>query len=157
MSLEKIGDPREIKHWMGHMECDYSYTYGIAGEKFFKEIKENARIMGTRCKKCGLVYVPPRLFCERCFEKLDEWVKVSKKGKIHTYSVAYIDVDGTKLKKPIIWAMVKIDKVHGGLVHKLSEVNPEKVKIGMHVEAVFKEKKERIGSMLDIKYFKPVK
>lgn len=72
-------------------------------------------------------------------------------------TVAYVNVDGTKLKKPIIWAMVKIDKVHGGFVHKLGEVDPEDVEIGMRVEAVFKEKKERVGSMLDIKYFKPVK
>jgi len=157
MSLEKIGDPSKIKHWMGHMECDYSYTHGIAGEKFFKEIKENARIMGTECKKCGFIYVPPRLFCEQCFEKLDEWVEVGKRGEVHTYTVAHIDVNGTKLKKPIIWAMIKIDKVHGGMVHRLSEVDPSDVRIGMHVEAVFKDKEERKGSMLDIKYFKPVR
>jgi len=156
MSLEKIGDPRKIKHWMGHMECDYSYTHGIVGEKFFKELKENARIMGTKCKKCGFIYVPPRLFCERCFEKLDEWVEVGKKGEVHIYTVAHIDVDGTKLKKPIIWAMVKIDKVHGGMVHRLDEIDLKDVKIGMRVEAVFKDKKERTGSVLDIKYFKPV-
>jgi len=157
MSLEKISDPREIRHWMGHMETDYRYTHGIAGEKFFNEIKENARIMGTTCKRCSLIYVPPRLFCERCFEKLNEWVEVSRRGEVHTYSVAYIDVDGSKLKEPIVWAMIKIDKVHGGLVHKLGEVSPEDVKIGMRVEAIFKGKEERVGSMLDIKYFKPVK
>ena len=157
MSLEKIDDPRDIRHWMGHMECDYSYTYGVAGEKFFKEIKENARIMGTKCRNCGLTYVPPRLFCERCFERLQEWVEVGKKGKIHTYTIAYIDIDGNKLKKPTIWAMVKIDNVHGGFVHKLGEVDSKDVKIGMHVKAVFKEKKKRVGSILDIKYFKPEK
>jgi len=157
MSLEKIGDPREIKHWMGHMEADYSYTHGMAGEKFFQEIKENARIMGTKCKKCGFIYVPPRLFCERCFEKLNDWVEVSKRGKVHTYTMAYIDIDGSKLEKPTIWAMVKLDKVHGGLVHRLGEVNSKNVEIGMRVEAVFKEKKERVGSILDIKYFKPMK
>ena len=90
-------------------------------------------------------------------EKLDEWVKVSKRGKVHTYTVAYIDTDGSKLKKPIIWAMIKIDNVHGGFVHKLGGVNLEDVKIGLQVEAVFKNKREREGSMLDIKYFKPAK
>lgn len=157
MSLEKIGDPREIKHWMGHMECDYSYTYGITGEKFFREIKENAKIFGTNCKNCGIIYVPPRLFCERCFERLKEWVKVGKRGKVYTYTIAYIDVDGFKLKKPVIWAMVKIDNVEGGFVHRLGEVDPKDVRIGICVEAVFKKKKDRVGSMLDIRYFKPTK
>ena len=62
----------------------------------------------------------------------------------------------SKLEKPIIWAMVKIDDVHGGFVHRLDELDPEDVKIGLRVEATFKEKKNRIGSMLDIKYFKPL-
>ena len=157
MSTEKIDDPREIRHWMGHMETDYTYTLGIAGDRFFEEIKKNARIMGSRCKKCSLVYVPPRLFCERCFEKLEDWMEVGKRGVVHTYTVAYIDIDGTKLKKPTIWSVIKIANAHGGLVHKLGETNPENVKIGMCVEAVFKAKNEREGSMLDIKYFKPVK
>ena len=157
MSLERIDDPRKIKHWMGHMEADYQYTHGIAGEKFFKELKENARIMGTKCKKCGCVYVPPRLFCERCFEKLDDWLEVSTKVKVHTYTIAHIDTDGSRLKDPMVWAMVKIDGVHGGLVHKLGDINPKNVDIGMPVEAVFRAKRKRTGSMLDIEYFKPMK
>ena len=156
MSTEKIGHPREIRHWLGHMEADYAYAHGIAGDRFFEEIKENSRIMGAKCRKCGLVYVPPRFFCERCFEKLDDWVEVGKRGAVHTYTVAYIDVDGSKLEAPIIWAVIQVDNAHGGLVHKLGEINPENVKIGMRVEAVFKEKEEREGSILDIKYFKPM-
>ena len=157
MSLERIDDPRKIKHWMGHMEADYQYTHGIAGERFFKELKENARILGTKCKKCGCVYVPPRLFCEQCFEKLDDWVEVNTKGKVHTYTIAYIDTDGSRLKDPVVWAMIKIDGVHGGLVHKLGNIDPKNVNIGMSVEAVFKTKRKRTGSMLDIEYFKPTK
>jgi len=72
-------------------------------------------------------------------------------------TVAYVDVDGSKLKKPIIWAMVKIDNVHGGFVHKLGEVDLKDVEIETRVEAIFKEKKKRVDSILDIKYFKPVK
>jgi len=155
VSTEKIGDPREIRHWMGHMETDYAYTRGVAGDKFFDEMKEKGRIMGAKCRKCGITYVPPRLFCERCFERLEDWMDVGKRGIVHTYTVAYIDIDGSKLKEPTIWAVIKIANTHGGLVHKIGETDPKKVKIGMPVEAVFKDKKEREGSILDIKYFKP--
>ena len=72
MSTEHITNPLKLRHWHGHMEPDYAYTLGIAGERFFKEIKENGRIMGARCKKCGKIYVPPKLYCEECFEKLEE-------------------------------------------------------------------------------------
>jgi len=157
MTLEKIRDPQEIRHWPGHMETDYIYTLGIAGERFFQEIKKNGRIMGAKCKRCGIVYVPPRICCERCFEKLEEWVKVGSRGMVFTYTVAYINLEGAKLKQPTIYAMIKIDDTDGGLIHKLEGVNPEEVKIGMKVEAVFKPKEKREGSINDIKHFKPTK
>jgi len=157
MALDKVSDPREIKHWPGHMETDYVYTHGVAGERFFREIKENARIMGTKCKQCGVVYVPARMYCERCFEKLDEWVDVGKRGVVHAYTVAYVDMDGCKLKEPTVYAMVRIDGANGGLVHKLGEVDLKELEIDMAVEAVFKPKQQREGSINDIKYFEPTK
>jgi len=157
MALDKISDPRELKHWHGHMETDYVYTHGIAGEKFFNEFKKNARIMGTKCKRCNIVYVPPRMYCERCFERLEEWIDVGKKGTVHTYTIAYIDMDGCKLKEPTVYAYVKIDGTDGGLIHKLGQVKPEKVKVGMRVEAVFKPKQQRESSINDIIHFKPTK
>jgi hypothetical protein len=156
MSTEKITDPHRMKHWKGDMETDYAYTLGIAGERFFMEIKENARIMGVKCGKCSLIYVPPRLFCERCFEELTEWVEMGKTGTVHTYTIAHIGLDGSQLEEPIIWAMIKIDGAHGGLIHKLHGVKPEDVRIGMRVEAVFKDKGERTGSIRDIRFFRPI-
>lgn len=157
MTLEKISDTQQIRHWPGHMETDYIYTLGIAGERFFNEIKKNGKIMGAKCKKCGIVYVPPRMYCERCFEKLEQWLDVGKRGTVHTYTFAHIDIDGSKLKEPTIYAMIKIDGTDGGLIHKIGEADPNKVKIGMRVEAVFKPKEKREGSINDIKYFKPIK
>jgi uncharacterized OB-fold protein len=51
--------------------------------------------------------------------------------------------------------MIRIDQTDGGLVHYLGEVKPEAVYVGMPVQAKFKPKKERVGSILDIAYFKP--
>jgi len=155
MSLEKITDPRRMRHWLGHMETDYRYTLGIAGERFLNEIKENARIMGARCRKCGVLYVPPRMYCEECFEKLEEWIDLGTRGEVHTYTVAYMDMDGNRLAEPVIYALITFGDAYGGLIHKLGEVKPEEVWIGMPVEAVFKPPQERKGSITDIKYFKP--
>ena len=157
MAIEKINDPRQIRHWPGHMEADYIYTHGLAGERFFKEIKENGRIMGAKCKNCNIVYVPPRIYCERCFEKLEEWIDVGIRGTIHTFTVAYVDEEDSRLEQPTIYAMIRIKGTNGGLIHRIGEANPRNVRIGMEVEAVFKPKEEREGSINDIKYFKPIK
>ncbi|MCZ7585660.1 MAG: hypothetical protein M5R36_21275 [Deltaproteobacteria bacterium] len=54
--------------------------------------------------------------------------------------------------------MIAIDGAdeHMGLVHRLGEVDPKKVEIGMRVQAVWKPAKEREGGVTDIKYFKPL-
>jgi len=155
MSLEKITNPFNARHWIGHMEADYVYTLGVAGERFFNEIKENGKIMGAKCPKCNITYVPPRMYCEKCFEKLEEWVDIGKRGIIHTFTIATIDINGEKLKKPTIYALIKFNSAHGGIIHKISETDT--VYIGMEVEAVFKPLNERKASINDIAYFKPAK
>jgi uncharacterized protein len=43
-----------------------------------------------------------------------------------------------------------------GIMHKLGEVDPKKVKVGMKVKAVWLPPEERQGAITDIAYFKPV-
>ncbi len=153
MSLEKITNPLKVRHWIGDMEADYVYTLGVAGERFFKELKDKGRIMGAKCPHCGIVFVPPRMYCEKCLATLEEWVDVGKEGKVYTFTIAIMDIDGSKLEKPVIYALIKFDGVDGGLIHKIGET--DKVSIGMKVKAVLKPPKERKASINDIKYFKP--
>jgi hypothetical protein len=154
--IERVSQVSQTKPWHGEIPTYYLYTLGISGERFFREIKDNARLMGTRCPHCHLIYVPPRLYCERCFTELKEWLEVGSRGKVYTYTIAHIALDGSPLEEPVILAMVKIDDTDGGLLHKLGEVSPKEVRIGLGVEAVFKDKAERVGSIWDIKYFKPI-
>lgn len=163
MPLEKVTQVGQTKPWFGELSAGPSepslygqYTYGIAGERFFREIKDKGRLMGTKCEKCELVYLPPRIYCERCFSELVEWLTIPNRGLVHTFTISYVDLDGSRLEEPVIVAFVTFDGVYGGLVHRLSEVEPEKVGIGMPVEIVFKPKAKRIGSILDIDYFRPI-
>lgn len=157
MSLDRITNPLRTRHWLGHMEPDYAYTLGMAGERFFREMKENARIMGTRCKRCGRVYLPPKIYCEECFEKLEEWIDVGTRGTIHTYTVVHLDEHGKKLEKSAVYALIKFKGTFGGLIHKIGEIEPKNVKIDAQIEAIFKPATEREGTINDIKYFRPIK
>ncbi len=154
--IERIGKVGDAKVWYDDMPLESLYTVGIAGERFFRAIKDKGVLMGAVCPACDLVYVPPMLYCERCFTELEEWVEVSSKGTVYTYTTLGVSLEDTPLEEPEVLALVKLDGAHGGLVHRLGEVKPDEVEIGMAVEAVLKPKKEREGSILDIKYFKPV-
>lgn len=154
MSLEKISNPLNMRHWLGDMEADYVYTLGVAGERFFKELKRG-RIVGAKCGKCGLIYVPPKMYCEECFTELKDWIDVGKKGEVYTFTIATIDVDGKKLGKPEIYALVKFHGTHGGLIHRIA--GTDTVTIGMRVQAVFQPISKRKASINDIACFKPMK
>ena len=154
--LEKVDKLHHAIAWRGDMPITSRYTAGIAGERFFRAIKDEARILGTRCDACRLTYVPATMFCERCFAELDEWVDVASRGQVFTYTVLCRDLDDQPLDEPAVLAYVKLDDCDGGLVHYLGELDDDCLCIGLEVEAVFKDAAEREGSILDIKYFRPV-
>jgi uncharacterized OB-fold protein len=153
--LEKIDKLHHAVSWQGNIPITSRYTAGIAGERFFREIKQNARILGTRCAACDLVYVPATMFCERCFAELDEWLEVPSRGKVFTYTVLFRDLDEEPLDPPAILAYVKLEGADGGLVHYLKGIDAQAVHIGLDVVAEFKDTADREGSILDVECFRP--
>jgi uncharacterized OB-fold protein len=151
--VEKLED-LDVFVYHGKIYIPNTYTAGAVGSRFLIELRDNKKIMGTKCPKCDLVFVPARSVCKYCFAQLDQWVEVSDKGTLLTYTVAGQANGVQPVDPPIIYGIVQLDGASTGLVHMLSEVDFEKLVVGMRVKAVFKE--ERAGSILDIKYFAPL-
>ncbi len=151
--VEKLKD-LDVFVYHGKIYIPNTYTAGAVGSHFLIELRDNKRIMGTKCPECGLVFVPARSVCKYCFAQLDQWVEVSDTGTLQTYTVAGQRNGVQPVDPPIIYGIIQLDGASTGLVHMLSEVEFEKLAIGMRVKAVFAEK--RVGSILDIKYFKPL-
>ncbi len=141
----------------GQIYIPNTYSAGAVGSRFLIELRDNKKIMGTRCPTCNLVYVPARSVCRDCFGELSEWVEVSQKGTLLTYTVAHQSNPVQPVSTPIVYGIVQLDGADTGFVHMLGEVDPGQLKVGTKVKAVFKVKKERVASILDIKYFKPLK
>jgi len=132
----------------------FSYDAGTIRSRFLTEIRDNQKIMGMRCPHCNLVYVPPRSVCLKCFGNLSDFVEVGQAGKLTTYSIVYRSEPFYPVEPTFVYGIIQLDGADTGLVHFINEVDLQKVRIGMRVKAVFKE--ERVGSILDIKYFKPI-
>jgi hypothetical protein len=155
---ERIQKTTDLSFWKGHIPLEFVYTYGRAGERFFRAIMEEGKFLGTSCNKCNKVFVPPRIYCEECLSRIeDRYIEVGNKGTVHTFTVCHESLEGGRYESPKIIAMVNLEGSNGGLVHYIGEVSPESVYIEMRVEAVFKSKRERKGDIFDIKYFRPVK
>jgi len=140
----------------------YLHSAGNHASKFFQELKENQRIMGSRCPSCKKVLIPPRAFCERCFVPIDDWVQVADQGEIMALSINYMEYEGLP-KPPYGLAFIRLDGADTNILHFLGGVDlkdpkkaTSKLKVGARVKAVWKEKAKREGRMTDIRYFKPV-
>lgn len=147
-------DPNAPQAWIGDLPVTNRYTAGIAGERFFRAIKDEGVIYGSHCDRCATTYVPARQFCERCLDELDDWIDVGTTGEVHTFTLLFENLDGTPREEPEVIAFIRMED--GGFVHKLDEIDLDKLEIGLPVEAVFRAKNEREGSILDIAYFRPI-
>lgn len=137
----------------GRVDVEYHWSAGIAGSKFFTELRDNGKIMGTKCPECKRVLVPPRIFCEECFVDTDEWVEVSTSGEILTFAESYFGLQGQRLEEPWYIGIIKLDGADGGLFHRIVKGDSE-IAIGGRVEAVLAD--ERQGHIMDIVNFKTV-
>ena len=137
--------------------AQYAWDAGVAIGRYLAELKEG-RLIGVRCRQCRRTVIPPRNFCEWCFRPMDDWIALPDTGTVNTFSLCYVTWDMRRVEEPEISAVIDIDGTEPlvGIMHLLDEVEPDDVKIGMRVKAVWRPPEEREGSILDIKYFKPI-
>jgi len=152
--LDRTTDARKFRHWEGNVEADYIYTSGVAGERFFIALRDEGRMLASRCTVCKLDYLP-RMFCEDCFAELTEYVDVAQAGRVAAVTVAHVDRTGAKLSHPQVWAFVTFEGIRGGLFHRLL-VAPKLARAGLSVQARLKPRDGRTGTIADIEGFEPV-
>ncbi len=159
----KESDLKEGKVLSLAMTPDIAYAWdnGVAIGRYLEELK-NGRIIARKCNKCNRIMLPPRMFCELCWRATDKWVYCKDTGTVNTFSICYINWDASRIPKgqpPHIPAVIHVDgaSTFMGILHVLGEVDPDDVKIGMKVKAVWKKPEEREGSITDIMYWKPLR
>jgi uncharacterized OB-fold protein len=145
-------------HWVP--KAEYAWDAGVAIGRYLAELK-NGKLVGVRCHHCQRTVIPPRVFCEECFQPMDEFVELPDTGTINTFSVCFVKWDMTRITEPLIPAVIEIDGTnHAGILHLLGEVGADHIKtlkVGMRVQAVWKPAEEREGAITDIRYFKVIR
>jgi uncharacterized OB-fold protein len=138
------------------VDARYAWDTGVAVSTYLRGLRDG-KVLARECFRCRRVLVPPRMFCEQCFRPTDRWLEVRDTGTVNTFSICYVTWDMQPLQDPEIPAVIEIDGASRGIgfMHKLGEVKPDDVSVGLKVEAVWRPAKEREGSILDIRYFRP--
>lgn len=154
---EKEIQERSVLSIQDNLLGNFAWDTGIAIGKYLVGLK-NGVILGSYCTQCRRTVVPPRTVCEWCYRSMSEYVPLGDTGVVNTFSLCYVTWDVKRIQDPEIPAVIDLDgasPLHG-IMHKLGEVQPDHVKIGMKVQAVWKTAAEREGAITDILYFKPI-
>ncbi len=110
----------------------------------FYRLLDDKKLMGSRCKKCGALFLPPRPFCGQCLGGETEWFQFSGRGKLVSYSVVRVgttsyEAKGYSRDNPYCWGVVQLDEGPriSALLLGADLSRPDSIKIGQPVEAVF--------------------
>ena len=112
----------------------------------YLEYIASKKLMGSKCKKCNAMYVPPRKLCTKCNSTDVEWIEMSGKGKVAAFScigvgATFMADKGYSMKKPYCFSVIKLDEgpmVSGQLIG-VDESKPETIKIDSPVKVTFLE------------------
>lgn len=148
------GFPRDLRNvrarsWHGNIPMGHKYTMGVAGEEFFRRLRDKGEIAATLHEGADTPTLPPSLYDPETFAPIAKWVKVGPGGTVDTFTVY------GEGKQRRVLALVHLDGADGGLVHWIGDCDPAEVSVGMRVKAVFEPKSKRTGALSDIRHFAP--
>jgi len=113
-------------------------TYKSSVPMFWRLQDSKYRLVGTRCSKCGAVFLPPRELCHKCKTRESvEKLVFSGRGEIVSYTIIRSAPEGFEKYIPYAVAIIKLDEgtnISGQIVGK----NIENINIGSRVKPVFR-------------------
>jgi uncharacterized OB-fold protein len=128
----------------------------IAYEQFLNEEK----LMGSRCQKCGALFVPPRPICIKCYANKMEWIETKGNGKLVAFTCIAIGPpfmikEGYDRKHPYVSGVVELEE-GARVVARIEGVDgskPESIKIGipLRVEFLHRGKANNLKTFLAFK------
>ncbi len=121
--------------------------------RFYLELKENGRLMGTRCPQCGSVYFWPRSWCHDCYVDC-EWVEMPTRATLTAFNRIEIDISELHRQTPFYQSGVRLEGARYSIVAVLTPGDPAELRVGMPLRARFLPKEERTGRPTDF-YFVP--
>ena len=136
------------------VSLEFSYAAGETASRFLVALRDEQKIFGTRCPACARVLVPARSFCPRCSVETTDWVEVGPAGALVAFALIERAASHHPRPAPFAYGLIRLDGADVNFVHLIGGAPLDSLAVGMRVAPVFAT--ARVGSILDIAYFKPV-
>ena len=134
-------------------QLDYEFTAGDATTRFLKGITEK-RIIGQKAAG-GRVYVPPRGADPELGQATPIDVEVAQVGTVTSFCVVNLQFYGSVMEIPYVSALILLDGADLSIMHLIQEVPADEVRIGMRVEAVWRDDADIEPTLESITWFRP--
>jgi hypothetical protein len=152
MSEEQTEDVTKI---VTPISVDYMYTPGKSATNSLRGI-EQGKLIGMSCSKCERVYFPARGSCARCGAELDKPVEVRDTGTVTTFCVVRVPSQNITVELPYCVAHILLDGADIPFFFLIQECDFDQVRMGMRVQAVWKDPSDFGITFENIRYFKPL-
>jgi len=123
----------------------------------YLEYINSKKLMGSKCKKCGAVDVPPRKLCIKCNSTDVDWIEMSGNGQIAAFScisvgTTFMVEKGYSMKKPYCFSVIKLDEgpMVSGQLLGVDESKPDTIKIETPVKIKFIETELKGETRVDL-------
>ncbi len=150
----EISEDRSVMNQFLHYDQLYTIRHGWNSPFFIGLI--DGKILGTRCPKCGDMWVPVRTHCWNldCNLQKTEWIEMPLKAKVHTWTIAGWSGRSSLKRLPIVLVYGIVEGSKVAIANELHGIEPWNVEFGMPLKIVFKPKDERVGAITDF-HFEP--
>ncbi|MSP17162.1 MAG: DNA-binding protein [Myxococcales bacterium] len=136
------------------VQLDYTITAGRHLSTYLRALATK-RIVGGRCPSCTKVYLPPRGACPTCGVPADAETEVADRGTVTTFCIIRIPFDAAPFPPPYASVAVLLDGADMPIFHLVRGVEPEEVRMGMRVRAVWVPDAELGPTLASIRWFEP--
>ncbi len=111
--------------------------------KAYNDFLAENKIMGSKCKGCGVVHLPPRPVCNECGGRDLEWTELKGTGTIRAYTVITVPLTRLKDRCPYAVGVVKLEDGPSisGMVLGVSD--GDQISVGTLVKGEFIKEGER--------------
>jgi uncharacterized OB-fold protein len=132
----------------------YQHSASAEESRYLRALKEG-KVIGQRCPACGKVYVPPRGACPVDGLPTTTDVELPDTGIVTTFCVVNVPFQGQRVPSPYVAASVLLDGADIAFQHLILGCEPDEVRMGMRVRAVWKPPEEWGTTSENISHFEP--
>jgi uncharacterized OB-fold protein len=148
------GEAGPVSQIVTPIRLEYDVFAGHAQTPFLHGLVEG-RFFGRRCPQCEKVYIPPRGACPTDGVPTTELVECGQRGVITTFCVVNVPFRGQAIELPYVCAQILLDGADIAFMALIQECLASDVRMGMRVEAVWRDAAERRPSLESLRYFRP--